>query len=85
MPGKADHWFGGSVDVLDNVLFQDVVGHAKRFALWIEMFLLQVVTVVAVQVADGANRLDENLKFTGRFDHCPIPISGGNVLSQLTC
>ena len=38
--------------MLDNVLLQDVVGHAKRLALWIEVFLLQVVTIVTVQVAD---------------------------------
>ncbi len=73
MPGKVDHRTGGSVDVLDNVLLQDVVGHAKRLALWIEVFLLQVVTIVTVQVADGANRFGKNLKFTGSFDHCSIP------------
>jgi len=69
MPGKVDHRTGGSVDVLDNVLLQDVVGHAKRLALWIEVFLLQVVTIVTVQVADGANRFGKNLKFAGSFNH----------------
>ena len=73
MPGKVDHRTGESVDVLDDVLLQDVVGHVKRFALWIEMFLLQVVTIVTAQVADGASRFYKNLKFTGCFDHCPIP------------
>ena len=56
--------------MLDDVLFEDVVGHAERFALWIEMFLLQVVAVVAVQVADGADGFGENLKFAGGSDHC---------------
>ena len=72
MPGKVDHRTGGSVDMLDNILLQDIVGHAKRFALWIEVFLFQVVTIVTAQVADGADRFGKNLKFTGSFDHCPI-------------
>ncbi len=65
MPGKPDHLFWGSIDMLDNVLLQDVVGHAKRLTLWIEVFLIKVITVVAVQVADGANRFGKNLKFAG--------------------
>ncbi len=73
MPGKIDHRTRGSVDVLDNVLLQDGVGHAKRLALWIEVFLFQVVTIVTVQVADGANRFGKNLKFAGSFNHCSIP------------
>jgi hypothetical protein len=28
---------------------------------------------VTVQVADGANGLDKNLKFAGSFNHCSIP------------
>jgi len=73
MPGKAYHRTGGSVDVLDNVLLQDAVGHAKRLALWIEVFLLQVVTIVTLQVADRANRFGKNLKFPGSFDQCSVP------------
>jgi hypothetical protein len=73
MPGKVDYRTGGSVDVLDNVLLQDGVGHAKRLALWIEVFFLQVVTIVTVQVAGGANRFGKNLKFTGSFGHCSNP------------
>ncbi len=73
MPGKVNHRTGGSVDVLDNVLLQDRVGHAKRLALRIEVFLLQVVTIVTVQVADRATGLGKNLKFTRGFDHCSIP------------
>ena len=73
MPGKVDYRTGGSVDVLDNVLLQDGVGHAKRLALWIEVFFLQVVTIVTVQVADGAYRFGKNLKCTGSFGHCSNP------------
>jgi hypothetical protein len=40
MPGKVDHWTGGSIDVLDNVLLQDGVGHTKGFPFWIEVLLL---------------------------------------------
>ena len=79
MPGKVDHRTGGSVDVLDNVLLQDGVGHAKRLALWIEVFFLQVVTIVTVQVAEGANRFGKNLKFTGSFGHCSDPQSPGRT------
>jgi hypothetical protein len=59
--------------MLDDVFLQNVVWHAERLALWIELFLLQVITIVTVQVADGADRLDKNLKFAGSFGHCPIP------------
>jgi hypothetical protein len=53
--------------VLDNIPFQDVVGHAKRLALWIELFLLTVVAIVACQVAYGADWLGENLKLARDF------------------
>jgi hypothetical protein len=58
--------------MLDNVFLQDVIGHAERLALWIEVFLFQVVTIVTAQVADGTNRFGKNLKFAGSFGHCPI-------------
>jgi hypothetical protein len=55
--------------MLDNILLQDVVQHAKHLALWIEVFLLQVVTIVTVQVAEGAGGFNKNLKFAGSFSH----------------
>jgi hypothetical protein len=65
MPRKADQRFGASVNVLDNILFQDVVGHPKRLAPWIELFLLiKVVAIVAIQITDGAGWLGEDLKLT---------------------
>ena len=73
MPGKVDHRPGGSIDVLNNVLLQDVVGHPKRLGLWKEVLFLQVVTIVTVQVANGANRFRKNLKFAGSSDHSLIP------------
>ena len=69
MPGKVDHRAGGSGDVLNYVLLEDVVGHAKRLALRIEVFLLQIVTIVTVQVTECANRFGENLKVSGCFNH----------------
>jgi hypothetical protein len=38
---------------------------------------------VTVQVADGASRFGKNLKFTGSFDHCPIPPLWGKVIRHL--
>jgi hypothetical protein len=55
--------------VLDDILFQDVVGHAERLALGREMFLIQIVTVVTAQVAEGTSRFDKNLKLAGSFGH----------------
>jgi hypothetical protein len=69
MPGKADHWIGGRVDMLDNVFLKDIIRHTKQLALLISLLLVQIIAIVAAQVADGANRLGENLKFPGRFDH----------------
>jgi len=67
MPGKADQRSGASVNMLDNILFQDVVGHPKRLAPWIELFLLKIVAIVASQIADGAGWLGEDLKLTRDF------------------
>jgi hypothetical protein len=72
MPGEPDHRFLGCLDVLFDVLLQDFRGHAKRLIGWIEMFLLQVVTVVTIQVADGADRFGEDLELAGGYIHSLI-------------
>jgi hypothetical protein len=72
MPGKGDHPIGGSMDVLNDILLQDVIRHSKRLALGIEVFLIQVITIVTVEVADGTSRFGKNLKLTGSFGHCLI-------------
>ena len=69
MPGKADHRIGARVDVLDNVRLQDVVGHNKRRVLRIEALLVQIVAVVAAQVADSAGGFGENLECAGSLGH----------------
>ena len=69
VPGKPDHWGGGSIDVLSNVLLKDIVGHAEGLTLSIEVFFLQIITIVTLEVADGAGWLGKNLEFAGCFDH----------------
>jgi hypothetical protein len=59
--------------MLDNVFLQEGVGHAKRLAFRIDFFLFQIVAIVTVQIANGANGLCKNLKFSGSFNHCVIP------------
>jgi hypothetical protein len=66
MPGKTDLWLWAGSEVLLNILFQDVFGHAKRNTLWIEVFLFQVIAVNTVKVAERTCRLDKNLKISGR-------------------
>ena len=73
VPGKVDLRTWRSFDVLDDVLLQDGVGHAKRLSRWIKEFFLQVVTIVTAQIADGPNGLGENLKFAGGFAHGSAP------------
>ena len=70
VPREVDHRTGGSLDVLDNILLQDVVGHAKRLVLWIKVFFIQVVTVVTPQVTEGTSWFDKNLKLARSFGHC---------------
>jgi hypothetical protein len=83
VPGKVDHRTGGGVDVLDHILLQEIVGHAKRLTLWIEMFLSQVVTIVTAQIAYGANRFGEYLKFARSFGHHSIHPFRSSVMKPL--
>ena len=52
---------------------KDIVGHAEGLALSIEVFFLQIITIAAREVADGACGLGKNLKFAGCFDHSGNP------------
>ena len=73
MPMKVDYRIGIGIDVLDNIFFQDVVGHAEYLALWIEVFFLQIITIVTIQVADRAGRFGKNLKITRSLRHPLFP------------
>src|SRR5262249_38532521 len=64
VPKEVNYRLRGDLDLLDDVLLQQVVGHAKRFGLWVEQLLLQVVTIVAVQVTDRSHWFGKDLKFT---------------------
>jgi hypothetical protein len=73
MPGKVDRWSGRGLDVLDDVPFQDILGHAELLTFWVEMLFFQVIAVVTAQVADGPNGLGENLKFSGSVAQSLVP------------
>ena len=64
VPEETDYWFWGNFYLLDDVLFQEVAVHMERLGLGIELFLLEVVAIVAVKVASCSCRFDKDLKFT---------------------
>src|SRR5215471_12170248 len=65
MPGEAHGFLGRCLNVLGDVALQGFVIQAKICAFGIEVFFLQVITVVAIEITDRSDRLDHNLKFTG--------------------
>ena len=69
VPGKIDHSSGRSIDMLDNVCSRISSDIRKEVTLSIEVFLLQIITVTAVEITDRAAGLGKNLKFAGRFSH----------------
>jgi hypothetical protein len=69
MPRKGNRLTGGGIYVLDNVLLEEVVGHAERLALGIEVLLFQIVAILTVQIAARAGGLDKHLKIPGSFGH----------------
>ena len=62
--------------MLDDVALQEALVHTQRPAFGIELALLKVVAVAAIQVADRAERLDENLKFSGSLRCRRLPTFG---------
>ena len=50
--------------MLNNVLLQNIIEHAKRLAPRIELFLLKIVAIVAIQITVWADWLGEDLKLT---------------------
>ena len=69
MPGKRNRLPGGGFNVLDDIVFEKRVGHAKRFSSGMEGLLINIITILAVEIAESAYGFGENLKFTGSFDH----------------
>jgi hypothetical protein len=53
--------------MLDDVLLEEAVGHPKRLTRRVQVLLLQVIAVAAIQVADGAARLRKYLELAGRL------------------
>ena len=58
LPGKDDFAAILSFDVLADVGFQDFVGDTKMAVAAQEIFLVEVVTIGAVEIADGADGFD---------------------------
>jgi hypothetical protein len=69
VPGEADHGARGCINMLDYILFKDLVRHTGRLTISIEAFLLQIIAVAAVEVADSTNRLRKNLEFSRCLCH----------------
>jgi hypothetical protein len=83
VPKEIDYCFRGDLNLLDNILLQQVVGHTKRPGLWIEQLLLQVVTIVAVQVTYCPYRFGKDLKFTRGLDcHSVLPYAGVSLMGM---
>ena len=64
VPEEIDYRLGGNFNLLNNILFQQVVGHMKRFGPMIKHFLWQIITIVTAQVAGRTGRFYEDLKFS---------------------
>jgi hypothetical protein len=68
VPGKADDIVGTGRDMLDDVLFEEIIGHDHGRARRGKR-LLDVVAVATAKVADRADWLDENLEPMGGASH----------------
>ena len=67
VPGEADHRARGCIYMLDYILLKYLVRHMGRLTISIEAFLLQLIAVVAFEVANSTNGLGKNLKFSRCF------------------
>jgi hypothetical protein len=66
MPGEADDFFRGRLNMLDDVAFEGRVVEAKVCAFGIKIFFFQIIAVVTIEVANRPDRLDHNLKLACR-------------------
>src|SRR5262249_44349225 len=69
VPGEVDDRSRRGLDLLDDVALQHFVAHAKVVALRIKKFFLEVVAIMAGEVADRPQRLRHYLKFAQRRRH----------------
>jgi hypothetical protein len=54
------------LDMLNDVAFEGLVVETKICALWIKIFLFQIIAVVTIEIANRPDRLDHDLKLTCR-------------------
>jgi len=73
MPGKINSRPGRGCEVLRDILLQKVLSHLGRAGTWIEIALVAVIAVPAIEVAQSARRFDKDLKTTDIFAHSSIP------------
>ena len=64
--------------MLGYVCFKNSIRHANQVSLLISLLLVQIITIVTVQVTECTNRFGENLKVSGCFNHCPTLNSGAD-------
>lgn len=69
MPGKRNRLPGGGFNVPDDIVFEKRIGHTKRFNRGMEGLLINVITILTVEIAEGTYGFCENLKVTGSFGH----------------
>src|SRR5690242_8654575 len=66
MPREADDVLRRGLDMLNDVEFESLVIETKICALWIKIFLFQIIAVVTIEVANRPDGLDHDLKLTCR-------------------
>ncbi len=62
LPGERHHWSGLGLDVLLDVGFQQLLGHAETGLARVQALLFEVIAVLAVEIADGTDRFRHNMK-----------------------
>ena len=70
--------------MINDILFQNIIGHTERFVTLIEIFLSKVITVIAIKIAHGTDGFYKDLKCSGCFRHIkclsnPLQSSNNNM------
>jgi hypothetical protein len=69
MPGEGNRRSRRSVNMLDNVFFEQRIGHAERFNTCSGLVLADVVAIPAFEIAESTHGFGENLKIMRYFSH----------------